>query len=54
MLCGDTFDSPDLDERQLRAGIEILEELAPIPVLILPGNHDPWQPGGIWQRRAWR
>jgi exonuclease SbcD len=27
--------------------------LAPIPVLVAPGNHDPYVPGSLYQRVAW-
>ena len=26
---------------------------AGVPVLITPGNHDPYLPGSVWQRTAW-
>src|SRR5690242_13750426 len=26
---------------------------AGVPVLVAPGNHDPYVPGSVWQRTAW-
>ncbi len=54
VLAGDTFDHPDVDESILVRAIDLLESLAPIPVLVLPGNHDPLLPGGLWYRSAWK
>lgn len=54
VLAGDTFDSPDLDQELFEQGLELLEGFAPLPVALLPGNHDPLVEGGLWQRQAWR
>ena len=54
ILAGDIFDRHDVDESVLRVAVELLESLAPVPVLVLPGNHDPWVEGGVWRRRTWR
>ncbi len=53
LVAGDTFDRQDVDEALVLQTIERLEAFAPIPTVILPGNHDPWVLGGVWTRSAW-
>ena len=53
ILAGDTFEHHDVDEVIVKKTVEVLNRFAPISVYILPGNHDPWVPGGIWGRRSW-
>src|SRR5207237_3329987 len=36
-----------------RRAFEMLEAV-PMPVVVLPGNHDPFLPGGIWDRPPWK
>lgn len=31
----------------------MLDGFAPIPVFVLPGNHDPLIAGGVWDRQSW-
>jgi DNA repair exonuclease SbcCD nuclease subunit len=52
LVAGDVFDRHEVDEAVLHATIDQLERLAPIPVVMLPGNHDPLEVGGVWDRRA--
>jgi DNA repair exonuclease SbcCD nuclease subunit len=52
LVAGDVFDRQEIDEAVLDATIDQLERLAPIPVVLLPGNHDPLEVGGVWDRRA--
>src|SRR5262245_14482183 len=40
LLAGDTFDNGRVEERIARQAGAILAE-APMPVVLLPGNHDP-------------
>lgn len=54
VLSGDTFESPDIDDSVVRKTVELLDRFDPIPIYILPGNHDPFVPGGIWDRPSWR
>lgn len=52
LVCGDVFDSPALPDVTLRA---VLAKLANHPECVwhlLPGNHDPARPDGVWQRVA--
>ncbi|MCD6472216.1 DNA repair exonuclease [Candidatus Aerophobetes bacterium] len=41
IIAGDFFDNNDVDRRLINIAIEIMGEAAPVPVYILPGNHDP-------------
>lgn len=54
LIAGDTFEHPDVDEVTVRRTTEILDRFEPIPVFVLPGNHDPWTTGSIWHRHSWR
>lgn len=53
LVAGDTFEHPDVDEIIVRRTVEIFNQFDPIPVLVLPGNHDPWNSGSIWRSRRW-
>lgn len=48
LVVGDLFDHRDLPESCFERTLDILERLDPIPVYILPGDHDPLEPGGVW------
>ncbi|HVS66673.1 MAG TPA: DNA repair exonuclease [Thermoanaerobaculia bacterium] len=52
LVAGDVFDRQEIDEAVLHATIGQLDRLTPIPVVLLPGNHDPLEVGGVWDRRA--
>ncbi|MDD5142406.1 DNA repair exonuclease [Methanoregula sp.] len=54
LIAGDLFEHPDVDEVVVKKTVDILNQFAPIPVFILPGNHDPYIPGGIWDRTSWQ
>lgn len=54
ILSGDTFDDPNVDDSIVKRTIEIFNKFEPIPVYILPGNHDPLISGGIWDREIWK
>jgi hypothetical protein len=53
LLAGDTFEDHNVDNVAVKKTIDILNRFDPIPVYVLPGNHDPLVPGGIWDRDAW-
>jgi len=53
IIAGDTFEHHDVDEVIVKRTVDILNRFAPIPVYVLPGNHDPLIPGGIWDRHSW-
>jgi DNA repair exonuclease SbcCD nuclease subunit len=52
LLAGDTFENNSVDRQLVIEVAGILGSIR-IPVFILPGNHDPLQPGCIWEHRAW-
>jgi DNA repair exonuclease SbcCD nuclease subunit len=52
VLAGDTFEDNAVD-RELVERVAGLLGRAVCPVYVLPGNHDPIQPGCVWEHRAW-
>jgi len=53
ILAGDTFEDHNVNNVAVKRTVDILNRFDPIPVYVLPGNHDPMVPGGIWDRDAW-
>lgn len=45
ILAGDTFEDHNVDNVAVKRTVDILNRLDPIPVYVLPGNHDPLVPG---------
>ena len=54
ILAGDLFEHHDVDETVVHKTVAVFDSFAPIPVFILPGNHDPSIPGGVWDRQSWQ
>lgn len=54
LLAGDLFEDHDVDESVVRKTVAVLDSFGPIPVFVLPGNHDPLIPGGVWDRQSWQ
>lgn len=54
IIAGDLFEHNDVDEIVVKKTVDILNQFAPIPVFIIPGNHDPSLPGAIWDRSSWQ
>ena len=54
IVAGDTFEHHDVDEVVVKRTVDILNQFSPITVYVLPGNHDPYVPGGVWDRQSWR
>jgi len=52
LVAGDTFDAEGLPRLELRRLLERLAAHAGLDWLLLPGNHDPARPGGLWHRVA--
>ena len=48
LVCGDTFESNQVDRKTVARAIEALKGV-PIPVFILPGNHDPLNPASVYR-----
>jgi DNA repair exonuclease SbcCD nuclease subunit len=52
LIAGDLFDDLAVDGITAERAFHILDA-APLPVYVLPGNHDPLLPGGVWDRKPW-
>jgi DNA repair exonuclease SbcCD nuclease subunit len=47
VVCGDVFEANQLDRQVVVRSLEALADV-PVPVLLLPGNHDPLDAGSIY------
>jgi DNA repair exonuclease SbcCD nuclease subunit len=54
IIAGDLFDNNDIGRDLIDAVIRILQKAAPIPVYILPGNHDPLTIDSIYANSSWK
>jgi DNA repair exonuclease SbcCD nuclease subunit len=52
LVAGDVYDSEAPSAHTLRAPIERMKAFADVHWHLLPGNHDPHRPEGIWDRVA--
>lgn len=50
LVAGDVFDSDKIDTLTVRRTLELLRAQADVRFVLLPGNHDPARPAGIWER----
>lgn len=54
LVAGDTFDDHSVSKRVAERTFELFEgKSLGCPVYIIPGNHDPLAPGGVWDREPW-
>lgn len=53
LLAGDTFEDNGVEGVLVQRTADILAG-AGRPVFLLPGNHDPLEPGSVWEHPAWR
>ncbi len=53
LVAGDTFENHAVPRNLAQQAADILGAF-PGPVFLLPGNHDPWQPGSLWHHPAWQ
>jgi DNA repair exonuclease SbcCD nuclease subunit len=54
VIAGDVFDDHCVSRSDATRAFPILESSADsCPVFIIPGNHDPLVPGGVWDRDPW-
>ncbi|MGI6252350.1 MAG: metallophosphoesterase family protein [Aminivibrio sp.] len=53
LLAGDVFEDNAVDRALVRRVAAILGS-APLPVFVIPGNHDPLVPGSVWEDRSWQ
>src|SRR5438132_1395347 len=49
LIAGDLFDDSAVDNRTAQRAFDMLDSL-PMPVYVLPGNHDPLLTSGVWDR----
>ena len=52
VVAGDTFEDNAVDRRLVQQVGDILGAYSS-PVYIIPGNHDPFVPGSVWQHTVW-
>ncbi len=53
MIAGDLFEDNQVDDALIEEVVALFEGAAPLPILISPGNHDPYTgPDSVWDRRA--
>lgn len=52
LVAGDVFDAEQLAEATLRAPLERMSRARDLSWYLLPGNHDPDRPEGVWDRIA--
>lgn len=52
LVAGDTFEDHAVSLEEVEAAAALLGSVG-CPVFILPGNHDPWTAGSVWQHPAW-
>lgn len=54
LIAGDAFDDHSVSRTDAARAFAILEgSQSSCPVFIIPGNHDPLVPGGVWDRDPW-
>jgi len=53
LIAGDMFDDNGVDRILIQKIADILAGYH-LPVYIIPGNHDPFVPGSVWEHPAWR
>lgn len=54
LLAGDVFDDHSVSKGVAERAFTLLEgKSMPCPVYLIPGNHDPLTPGGVWDREPW-
>src|SRR5258708_706691 len=54
LIAGDVFDDHSVSRTIAERAFTLFEGRAiPCPVYIIPGNHDPLTPGGVWDRDPW-
>ncbi|GIW93349.1 MAG: metallophosphoesterase [Pirellulaceae bacterium] len=53
VVTGDLFEHNAVDRSLIQRIVDILGRF-PKPVFLIPGNHDPYEPGSVWHHAAWR
>ncbi len=52
VIAGDLFEDHSVGSSVIREVVSLFHDPT-LPVFVLPGNHDPLVPGGIWDRANW-
>lgn len=52
VVAGDVFDSNHVDRQMVARAVDALSSFS-VPVLLLPGNHDPLDPSSIYRTAEW-
>ncbi len=50
LVAGDVFDDNQVDRQTVLRAVDVLRGFPDIPVLLLPGNHDPLDAGSVFRR----
>jgi DNA repair exonuclease SbcCD nuclease subunit len=54
LIAGDVFDDHSVSKTTAERAFTLFEGKAiQCPVFVIPGNHDPLTPGGVWDREPW-
>lgn len=54
LVAGDVFDDNQVDRRTVLRALDVLSTFPDVPVLLLPGNHDPLDAGSVYDREDLR
>jgi len=54
VVAGDVFDDNQVDRQTVLRTIEVLRGFPEVPILLLPGNHDPLDAGSVFNRPEFR
>jgi DNA repair exonuclease SbcCD nuclease subunit len=54
VVAGDVFDDNQVDRQTVLRAMEVLRGFPDVPVLLLPGNHDPLDAGSVFSRPEFR
>ena len=52
LVAGDVFENNAVKRVYVQRVVDILAKID-IPVFLIPGNHDPYTPGSVWEHPAW-
>ena len=53
IIAGDLFDDGQVTGVLANRAAHLLNSF-PVPVLLIPGNHDPYEPGNVWDFEQWK
>lgn len=51
VVCGDVFETNQVDRQTIRRALDVLRR-TPVPVYLLPGNHDPLDAGSVFRSKT--